>query len=67
MMLLEKTRHYFNHSTRAKRTYITLEPWQEAALEWTDQELKSIACRDHRSVQWLAEQLEIAVYEVSTL
>ncbi len=59
-MLLERTRHYIRSSTLAYLAQVTLEPWQEVALEWTEQDLVMIADRDNRSAQWLTEQIAIA-------
>ncbi|WP_299402367.1 hypothetical protein [Acaryochloris sp. IP29b_bin.148] len=60
-MVVEKTRD----SILLQQRPIVSEPWQEVALEWTHHDLKTIAHRDHRTAQWLGEQLAISVCEVS--
>lgn len=64
-MFLEKTRHYIRSATLAQLSRRSLEPWQEVAWEWTDQDLTNIADRDDRSAQWLTEQIAIAFCTVS--
>ncbi|WP_299489512.1 hypothetical protein [Acaryochloris sp. IP29b_bin.137] len=64
-MFLEETRHYIRSSALAQLSRVSLEPWQEVALEWTDQDLAVIADRDQRSAQWLTEQMAIAFCTVS--
>lgn len=62
-MFLEKTRYYIRSATQRLR--VSLEPWLEAALEWTDQNLKIIADRDDCSTQGRTEQIAIAFCTVS--
>ncbi|ABW30590.1 hypothetical protein [Acaryochloris marina] len=62
-MFLEKTRHYFRSATQRLR--VSLEPWQEAALGWIDQNLQIIADRDDCSTQGQTEQIAIAFCTVS--
>lgn len=64
-MFLEKTRHYIRSTKLAQLSPVVLEPWQEVALAWTDQDLAVIADRDARSGQWLTEQIAIAFCTVS--
>ncbi|KAI9132481.1 hypothetical protein [Acaryochloris sp. CCMEE 5410] len=62
-MFLEKTHHYFRSAPQ--RIRVSLGPWQEAALEWIDQNLKIIADRDDCSTQGRTEQIAIAFCTVS--
>lgn len=64
-MFLEKTRYYIRSSTLAQLSRVSLEPWQEVALEWTDRDLKIIADRDDRPAQWLTQQIAIAFCTVN--